>query len=44
MIGGLTAMLPERRDEILELAPRSVLVGFLTTLLSAALVGLITVR
>lgn len=42
MIGGLTAMLPERRDEILELAPRSVLVGFLVTLLSAALVGLIT--
>ena len=41
-IGALTAMLPERRDEILELAPRSVLVGFLVTLLSAALVGLIT--
>ncbi|MBL8564164.1 MAG: nucleoside:proton symporter [Hyphomicrobiaceae bacterium] len=42
MLGGLTAMLPERREEILELAPRSVLVGFLTTLLSGALIGLIT--
>ena len=42
MLGGLTAMLPERREEILELAPRSMLVGFLTTLLSGALIGLIT--
>ncbi|MCB1514319.1 MAG: nucleoside:proton symporter [Hyphomicrobiaceae bacterium] len=42
MLGGLVAMLPERRQEILDLAPRSVLVGFLATLLSAALVGLAT--
>lgn len=42
MLGGLTAMLPERRQEILQLAPRSVIVGFLATLLSAALIGLAT--
>lgn len=42
MLGGLTAMLPDRRAEILALAPRSVIVGFLATLLSAALIGLIS--
>lgn len=42
MLGGLTAMLPERREEVIALAPRSVFVGFLATLLSAALIGLIT--
>lgn len=42
MLGGLTAMLPERREEIVALAPRSVIVGFLATLLSAALIALIT--
>ncbi|MGD9785831.1 MAG: NupC/NupG family nucleoside CNT transporter [Hyphomicrobiaceae bacterium] len=42
MLGGLTAMLPERREVILSLAPRSVAVGFLATLLSAALIGVIT--
>jgi CNT family concentrative nucleoside transporter len=41
MVGGLTAMVPERRDEIIELAPKSVLVGLLATLLSAAIVGTI---
>jgi CNT family concentrative nucleoside transporter len=41
MIGGLTAMVPERRDEIIELAPKSVLIGLLATLLSAAIVGTI---
>jgi len=41
MIGGLTAMVPERRDEIIELAPKSVVVGLLATLLSAAIVGTI---
>ncbi|MCB1510602.1 MAG: nucleoside:proton symporter [Hyphomicrobiaceae bacterium] len=39
LIGGLSAMAPSRRSEIVALAPRSVLVGFLTTLLSAAIVG-----
>ncbi len=39
MIGGFSAMVPERRDEIVSLAPKAVLIGFLVTLLSAALVG-----
>ncbi len=42
MLGGLMTMLPERRQEIVALAPRSVIIGFLATLLSAALIGLIT--
>ncbi|MEQ1711847.1 MAG: nucleoside transporter C-terminal domain-containing protein [Hyphomicrobium sp.] len=43
LIGGLAAMAPERRTEIAELAPRSVVAGFLASLLSAAIVGMITV-
>lgn len=39
LIGGLSAMVPERRAEIVALAPKSVLAGFLATLLSAAAVG-----
>ena len=39
LIGGLSAMVPERRAEIVAMAPRSVLVGFLTTLLTASVVG-----
>ncbi len=39
MIGGLTTLVPERRDEIVEMAPKAVLVGLLATLLSAAVVG-----
>jgi len=39
LVGGLTAMCPERRAEIVLLAPRSLAVGFLTTMLSAAIVG-----
>lgn len=42
LIGGLTVMAPSRRSEIVALAPRSVLVGFLTTMLSAAVVGTMT--
>ena len=42
MIGGYTAMVPERRAEIAELAPKAVLVGLLATLLSAAVVGVLT--
>ncbi len=41
LIGGLTAMAPERRVEIVTLAPRAVVIGFLTTLLSAAIIGCI---
>ena len=39
LIGGLSAMVPDRRAEIVGLAPRAMLVGFLTTLLSASVVG-----
>lgn len=41
LIGGLTAMVPERRDEIVMLAPRAVAVGFTATLLSASIIGCI---
>lgn len=39
MIGGMVAMAPERSAEIVALGPRSLLVGFFATLLSAAVVG-----
>src|SRR5262245_5438906 len=39
LIGGLTAMVPQRRHDILALAPKSVLVGTMATLLSSAVVG-----
>ncbi|HUS95604.1 MAG TPA: nucleoside transporter C-terminal domain-containing protein [Hyphomicrobiaceae bacterium] len=39
LIGGLSVMLPARRSEIVSLAPRAMFVGFLATLLSAAVVG-----
>jgi CNT family concentrative nucleoside transporter len=39
LVGGLTAIVPERRDEIVALAPKSMLVGLLATLLSGAIVG-----
>jgi CNT family concentrative nucleoside transporter len=39
LLGGLSAMAPERRSEIVAMAPKAVLVGFLTTLLSASIVG-----
>jgi len=41
MIGGLTALCPARRDDILRLAPRSVWSGFLATSMTGAIVGLI---
>jgi len=42
LIGGLTAMAPERRAEIVALAPRSVFIGFFATLLSAAVIGAVS--
>ncbi|MEM1371302.1 MAG: nucleoside transporter C-terminal domain-containing protein, partial [Pseudomonadota bacterium] len=42
LIGGLATMQPDRRAEIAALAPRAVLIGFLTSLMSAAIVGCIT--
>lgn len=44
MVGGLTAMVPERRDDIVAMAPKSLLVGLLATLLSAAIVGTVVWR
>jgi CNT family concentrative nucleoside transporter len=42
MIGGLTAMAPERRREIVGLAMKSVVGGTLATLSTGAVVGIIT--
>ncbi len=41
LVGGLTTLVPERRNEIVELAPKAVLVGLMATLLSGAVVGTI---
>jgi CNT family concentrative nucleoside transporter len=41
MIGGLTTMVPERRGEILELGPRTLVAGTLATLSCGALVGVL---
>jgi concentrative nucleoside transporter, CNT family len=37
--GGLTALMPQRRDEILDLAWRALLPGFLATLMTASIVA-----
>jgi CNT family concentrative nucleoside transporter len=42
MLGGIGAMAPERRAEIVSLGWRSVIAGTLATLMSGAVVGLIT--
>ena len=41
MIAGLSSMAPERRDEILQLGPKSILSGTLTTCLMGALIGVL---
>lgn len=41
MIGGLGAMAPERRDEVVSLGMKSILAGVLATCLTGAVVGLI---
>jgi CNT family concentrative nucleoside transporter len=41
MVGGMTAMVPERAKEIATLGARSVIAGTLATLLTAAIVGLV---
>jgi CNT family concentrative nucleoside transporter len=41
MIGGLTTMVPERRTEILELGPRTLVAGTLATLSCGAVVGVL---
>ena len=42
MIGGLVAMVPERRSELVSLGARTVVSGTLATLMTAAVVGLLT--
>ena len=39
MTGGMTALMPERREEILALAWKSLIPGFLATMLSATVVA-----
>ena len=41
MIGGMTTMAPERRHDIVTLAPRSLVSGTLATLMSGAVVGMV---
>jgi concentrative nucleoside transporter, CNT family len=41
MIGGMTAMAPERRHDIVALAPRSLVSGTLATLMSGAVAGML---
>ena len=41
MIGGMATLTPQRRAEIVELGPRSVIAGLMTTCLTAAVVGLL---
>jgi CNT family concentrative nucleoside transporter len=41
-IGGIGAMVPERRAEIVELAPKALISGTLATCMSGAMVGLLT--
>ena len=41
MIGGLTAMAPTRRAEIISLGGKSIIAGTIATLMTGALVGAI---
>lgn len=41
MLGGLTAMVPERRHDLVRLAPRSLISGTLATCLTGATVGIL---
>mgnify|MGYP001304767443 FL=1 len=41
LLGGLAILVPERREEVLAIAPRSIVSGTLVTLNTAALVGLV---
>lgn len=41
MIGGMGSMVPERRDEIVELGMRSIIAGTLSTCMTGAVVGLL---
>ena len=39
--GGLSILVPERREEVLQIAPRSIVSGTLVTLITASLVGVV---
>jgi CNT family concentrative nucleoside transporter len=41
LVGGLTAMVPERREEVLALGLRSLASGTLATLVTGAIVGML---
>ena len=41
VIGGLTALCPERRQDVIALAPRALIAGTLATLMTGAVIGLI---
>lgn len=43
IIGGLTALAPDRRQDVIELAPRALISGTLATLMSGAVIGLVWV-
>lgn len=43
IIGGLTALAPDRRQDVIELAPRAMISGTLATLMTGAVIGLIWV-
>jgi len=42
MLGGLTTMVPERRGELVELGLRTIVSGTLATLMTGAVVGILT--
>ncbi|MBU2581797.1 MAG: nucleoside:proton symporter [Alphaproteobacteria bacterium] len=42
MLGGLTTMVPERREELLDLGLRTIVSGTLATLMTGAVVGVLT--
>lgn len=42
MLGGLTTLVPERREMILQIAPKSLISGFLVTCVTGAIVGLVS--
>jgi CNT family concentrative nucleoside transporter len=42
MLGGLQTLVPERREEVLAVAPKTLISGMLVTSITAALVALVT--
>ncbi len=43
MIGGLTALAPDRRQDVIDLAPRALISGTLATLMAGSIIGIIWV-